>query len=128
MKSETQPKGQLHHEVEVENYKHGDWKFLFTKSGILNSQDKDAMQGYLSLQNIPDIVFGYSTGLIYNEKDNFGLFINARDALYLCNFDARKETFMERSQDKKYPQSPFPFLAKPPAKSTTSQQYLSRCR
>jgi hypothetical protein len=49
----------------------------------------------LVLQGVPDIVFGYNTGVLYNEKHKFAILVTARDALYFCNFASRTKCFLD---------------------------------
>lgn len=52
----------------------------------------------LILQGVPDIVFGYNTGVLYNEKYKFAIFVNARDALYFCNFANRTKSYHDSNK------------------------------
>lgn len=61
---------------------------------MFNTTDLDMLSDALTLQGIPDITNGNNCALIYNKKHNFGYYVNAKDALYFCNFKVRENNYL----------------------------------
>ncbi|EGR31112.1 tip41-like family protein, putative [Ichthyophthirius multifiliis] len=85
--------------VVKEEFELNGWRFEFSKSGIMPSQQLDNLKDELKLNNIPDVVFGENCGrFIYNDAD-FCLEFSPKDSLCLTNFQSRKNAYLDLSQN-----------------------------
>ncbi|CAD8142067.1 unnamed protein product [Paramecium octaurelia] len=90
-----------YNDVNIEEYEQNGWNFIFTKAGMYNTSDLDMLQDALTLQGIPDITNGNNCGLIYNKQFNFGILVDPKDALYLCNYQARDANYIDIKKELK---------------------------
>jgi hypothetical protein len=79
----------VHTAVQSDEFAHKGWKFVFKKGGILPSQELDQLIDGLTLNNIPDVVFGYSSAQLINEKLDFVYEVTPSESLRVCNFKVR---------------------------------------
>jgi len=80
----------------------GDWTLLYTKAGMLNSAQSDALSDVVKVKRIPDAFYGYNSLYLINSKHDFVYKIAATDSLKLCSLEERKaHDFLSLEKDKK---------------------------